>query len=677
MTVEQPPKGLPSNAFTELKEGEKYIPIVPAEEKTPEITFYSVTLGLLMCILFSAACAYLGLKLGQVFEAAIPIAIMAVGITAILGKSGKKKTILENVIVQSIGAASGVVVAGAIFTIPAIFILGLEDVLAPTFSERLIKISLVALLGGALGILFLIPFRKFFVSEMHGMFPFPEATATTGVLVAGEAGGEQAKVLTISMIIGGIYDFLIQSVQLFHEIFDTRIFAFGKSIANEARVIFQLNIGAAVSGMGYIIGLKYGSIICAGSFLTSFLIVPLIYFIGQNMPTVLPLPPIDSGILIADMSFEEIFKNYARPIGIGGIACAGIIGIIKSSKIIVQAFGMGFKELFKKHESASHDRTSKDISMKTVIIGIFIVSILLFLVFRFLLLDPGSLGVLSDSVNSTWVSLVAFIIVLVISFLFTTVAARAIAIVGSNPVSGMTLMTLIISSFILVLTGLKGEVGMVAALMVGGVVCTALSMAGGFITDLKIGYWIGSTPTNQEKFKFLGTFVSAISVGFVIIMLNNTYGFSNADVMPAPQANAMAAVMTSFLGTSEVMQVPWMLYIIGIFVALTMELIGVPPLAFALGMYLPLHLNTPMLIGGLIAHIVKKSSKDEEISHKRYEKGTLIASGFIAGVCNYGCYRCSIKVFRNLLFRYWFSGSTDWPWIKFNNVPLTSNILVL
>ncbi len=626
--VEQKPKGLPSNAFTELKAGEKYEPIVGPEKNPPEITFRAIFWGIIMCVVFSGATAFLGLKIGQVFEAAIPIAILAVGLSQLYGGFGRKNTVLENVIIQSIGAASGVVVAGAIFTIPAIFILGSDDLLGKNFEDQLIKIAFVSMLGGGLGILFLIPFRKYFVSEMHGKFPFPEATATTGVLVAGETGGDQAKVLSISMLIGGVYDFLVEPIGLFREVFETRILKIGEALADKAKLVFKVDILAAVTGLGYIVGLKFGAIIASGSFVSWFLLVPMVYFFGSELTV--PIAPA-SDMLIKDMSAEQIFGNYVRLIGIGGIACAGVIGIIKSSGMIFRAFKMGFKELFKrKGDGEKVDRTNKDIPMAFILIGILILLGLIFVFFRYMVLDPASLEGLTAESNT--VSLIALVVVLVISFLFTTVAARAIAIIGTNPVSGMTLMTLILSSVILVIAGLKGPVGMVAALLVGGVVCTALSMAGGLITDLKIGYWIGSTPARQERFKFLGTIVAAFSVGLIIIILNDAYGFVKSVEHPkplvAPQANAMKAVIETLMSDAPV---PWLLYGVGVLVALTMELIGIPPLAFALGMYIPLELNTPILLGGLVSHLVRRSTKDETLSQKRFEKGTLIASGFIAG----------------------------------------------
>ncbi|GAB4289024.1 MAG: oligopeptide transporter, OPT family [Ignavibacteriaceae bacterium] len=595
--------GLPSNAYTELKPGEEYVPLMPADKQVPEVSVYSVVWGLIMAVLFSAAAAYLGLKIGQVFEAAIPIAIIAVGLSAATKRKG---ALGENVIIQSIGSTSGVIVAGAIFTMPALYILGLET--------EFYKIFLASLFGGMLGILFLIPFRKYFVKDMHGKYPFPEATATTEVLVAGEKGGRQALVLVVSGIIGGLYDFVIATFGWWSEVFTTRVLPIGQELAEKSKLVFKINVGAAVMGLGYIIGLKYAAIICAGSFVSWYLLIPIFAYIGEGLTT--PLGS-TATLLIRDMSAEQIFSNYVRHIGIGGIAMAGIIGIIKSSKIIASAFGLAAKEIFgAKKNIAETLRTQRDLSMKFIVLGIIGTALLIFLFFMF--------GVVNDLVYA----LVGLLIVLVIAFLFTTVAATAIAIVGTNPVSGMTLMTLILSSVILVSIGLSGTSGMIAALLIGGVVCTALSMSGAFITDLKIGYWLGSSPYKQESWKFLGTLISAATVGYVIIILNETYGFVGKGALVAPQANAMAAVIQPLMANQPA---PWMLYIVGAILALVLSLIGVPALAFALGMYIPLELNTPLLVGGLIAHFVSTRSKDPEQNKARRERGTLIASGFIAG----------------------------------------------
>jgi len=612
-------KGLPENAYKELKEGEIYTPIMSPLQQYPETTLWSVGWGLLMSIIFSAAAAYLGLKVGQVFEAAIPIAIIAVGLSAI---AKRKNALGENVIIQSIGASSGVIVAGAIFTIPALYILELKA----TFWQ----IFLTSMFGGFLGILFLIPFRKYFVQEMHGKFPFPEATATTEVLVAGEKGGNQAGVLVISGLIGGLYDFIISTFGWWSEVVTTRVATIGQVLAEKYKLVFKINIGAAVMGLGYIVGLKYAAIIAAGSFLSWYVIIPLFAYFGEYISV-----PVGSQakLLISNMTPEQIFSNYVRLIGIGAIAMAGIIGIIRSSKIIKSALSLAYSEIFKAKKNIDESiklRTQKDLPMSLIAVGIIVVSILIFIFFYF--------GVVQDLTKA----LVGLAIVLVISFLFTTVAANAIAIVGTNPVSGMTLMTLILSSFILVSVGLSGEIGMISALIIGGVVCTALSMAGGFITDLKIGYWLGSTPYKQESFKFLGTILSAATVGWVIMMLNETYGFKGEGSLVAPQANAMAAVIQPLMNNEPA---PWMLYLSGAFIALILTMIKVPVLAFALGMYIPLELNTPILIGGLISHFVSTRSSDEKLNSARRERGTLIASGFIAGGALMGVLSAALRYF--------------------------------
>jgi putative OPT family oligopeptide transporter len=619
-------KSLPENAYRKLKNGEEYLPIVPSNSPLPEITLYSVLWGAFYAILFSAAAAYLGLKIGQVFEAAIPIAILAVGLSSALKR---KNSLSENVIVQSIGASSGVIVAGAIFTIPGLYILGIE--------ASFFQVFLASLFGGFLGILFLIPFRKYFVKDMHGEFPFPEATATTEVLVAGEAGGKQASILLKALAIGGAYDFMVSGLGFWKEKVSTTAFEWGKHLAQKIKLEFNINIGAAVMGLGYIIGLKYSFIIAAGSFLAWWVFVPLMYFLRD----ILPASILSSQTSISQMMPIEIFTTYVRHIGIGGIAAAGIIGIIKARKIVYGAFKLAKAELFGKGELKegqiqAEDRLQQDISMKWISV---LISSSLLGIFSFFLI-----GV----VNGNWFyAFIGLLIVTIIAFLFTTVAARAIAIVGTNPVSGMTLMTLIIASLILVAIGLKGRAGMLAALLIGSVVCTALSMAGGFITDLKIGYWIGTTPRNQEKYKFLGVLLSAASVGFVILMLYKTYGFG-PNGLEAPQASAMAAVLKPLMTGQSA---PWLLYLFGIILAIFLELIGVPPLAFALGMYLPLYLNTPILAGGLISYFVAKSTKDKVLSNKRKERGTLIASGFIAGGAIMGVISATIAYLGQEVFK--------------------------
>jgi putative OPT family oligopeptide transporter len=601
--------GLPENASRELADGEEYKPLLSPDKDYSEVNVRSVSWGLLMAILFSAAAAYLGLKVGQVFEAAIPIAIIAVGLSS---ASKRKNALGENVIIQSIGASSGVIVAGAIFTLPALYILQAKY---PEITVSFLQVFLSSLLGGVLGILFLIPFRKYFVSDMHGKYPFPEATATTQVLVSGEKGGDQAKPLIMAGIVGGLFDFLIATFGTWSETFTSGVLPYGTLLADKLKMVFKVNVGAAVLGLGYIVGLKYAAIICAGSALVWFVIVPVLPILGPDL--LHALNPAFSGAL-SGLPPEVIFKTFARHIGIGGIAMAGIIGIIKSRSIIKSAVGLASSEFKGKGQavSAQVKRTQRDISMKIIVIGVILALIVTFIFFYF--------GVVDNLLHA----IVGILVVAIIAFLFTTVAANAIAIVGTNPVSGMTLMTLILASVVMVAVGLNGTTGMVAALIIGGVVCTALSMAGGFITDLKIGYWIGTTPAKQETWKFLGTLVSAATVGGVIMILNKTYGFTGDGALVAPQANAMAAVIEPLMSG---VGAPWFLYAIGAVIALVLTYFRIPALAFALGMFIPLELNTPLLVGGAISWYVSTRSKDKALNTARQEKGTLLASGFIAG----------------------------------------------
>ncbi|MBI5645935.1 MAG: oligopeptide transporter, OPT family [Ignavibacteriae bacterium] len=629
--MEPTTRSLPKNAYTPLQPGEKYIPLVPAGQTPREISLYSVGWGMFFSVLFSAAAAYLGLKIGQVFEAAIPIAIIAVGFST---ATKRKNALSENVIIQSIGASSGVVVAGAIFTIPALYILNLP--------ASFLQVFLASMFGGFLGILYLIPFRRYFVKEMHGELPFPEATATTEVLVAGESGGNQAKILLTASLVGGAYDFLVATFGAWKETFSTKVLPGFSSLAENFRLEFRLNTLASVMGLGYIIGLKYAAIICAGSFLSWFVLIPLIGYLGNELPYQLGTLSIQTTGLDA----AQVFRAYVRHIGIGGIAMAGLIGIFKSRKIIAGAMSLAASELFGRKTEASEtatERTDKDIPMSFVV-GL-IVAVLAGV---FIFFWKGVVGDLTQAITG-------LLIVAVIAFLFTTVAARAIAIVGTNPVSGMTLMTLIISSFILVQVGLTGPTGMISALIIGGVVCTALSMAGGFITDLKIGYWLGNTPKYQQQWKFLGTILAAASVGGVILLLNETYGFTGENALVAPQANAMAAVIQPLMSNQPA---PWALYLAGAILAIILELIHVPPLAFALGMYIPLELNTPILAGGMVAHFVSKRSKDEKINTARRERGTLIASGFIAGGSIMGVVSAGMKFF-GANYEEW-----GWTWVE-------------
>ena len=626
---------LPENAFRELHEGEEYEPMMSAQSSPREVNLWSVCWGILMAVIFSAAAAYLGLKVGQVFEAAIPITIIAVGVSS---ATRRRNALGENVIIQSIGACSGVIVAGAIFTLPALYILQAKY---PEMTVNFLEVFLASLLGGILGILFLIPFRKYFVKEMHGKYPFPEATAGTQVLVSGEKGGAQAKPLMIAGLLGGLYDFVVATFGLWHENFTSRALLWGDTVAEKAKLVLKCNTGAAVLGMGYIVGLKYAFIICCGSALLWWVIVPAIALFFPSLE-------VQEGLTAAMASPEEIFK-YAKSIGIGGIAMAGIIGIVKSRKIIAQAIRLAASKggenqdaeavsssPYKGEDGRGSLRTQRDLPMRFITFGIILALVLTFLFFHF------------DVMGGNIVfSIVAILVVSIITFLFTTVAANAIAIVGTNPVSGMTLMTLILASVVMVAVGLSGTSGMVAALIMGGVVCTALSMAGGFVTDLKIGYWLGSTPRKQETWKFLGTLVSAATVAGVIMILNKTYGFTDG-TLSAPQANAMAAVIEPLMSGNGA---PWLLYGIGAVIALVLNAFGVSALAFALGMFIPLELNLPLIVGGAINWFVTTRSKDQALNNARGEKGTLLASGFIAGGALMGVLSAGLK-WQNVSFDY-------------------------
>lgn len=602
---------LPDNAFRPLNEGEEYEPLMKPTVQYREVTPWSIVWGLLMAVIFSAATAYLGLKVGQVFEAAIPITIIAVGVS---GATHRKDPLGENVIIQSIGACSGMIVAGAIFTLPALYILQHKY---PELTVNFLQVFLSSLLGGILGILFLIPFRKYFVKDMHGKYPFPEATASTQVLISGERSGSQAKPLLVAGIVGGLFDFAVAAFGAWNENFTSRCCELGTTIADKAKLVFSINTSAALLGMGYIVGLKYAAIICAGSVAVWWIIVPAISLIFPDM-TIVEATPDAAAITAANASPEQLF-GYAKSIGIGGIAMAGIIGVIKSWGVIKSAFTLVGKIFKGNSEAEDAPRTQRDLSMQIIAIGSLITIIVTTLFFYFDVMGGNLLF-----------TIVGILIVAIIAFLFTTVAANAIAIVGSNPVSGMTLMTLILSSIIMVVVGLKGTGGMVAALIMGGVVCTALSSAGAFITDLKIGYWLGATPKKQETFKFLGILVSAATVGGVIMILNKAYGFTpdNSDVMAAPQARAMAAVIEPLMSGQGA---PWLLYGIGAVISIVLTVCGVSALAFALGMFIPLQLNLPLIVGGLVNWYVNSRSSDVSLNQRRNEKGTLLASGFIAG----------------------------------------------
>jgi putative OPT family oligopeptide transporter len=598
--METPRKTLPPEAYQELPPGRKYIPFIPPGESVPEVTARSVLWGLFMSLFFTFSIAYLGLKVGTVPEAAIPVAILAVG----LGYGyTRRNSILENVIIQSIGAASGSVVAGAVFTIPALYILGLQT--------NILKIFLSTFLGGALGVLFLIPLRRYFCVEQHGKLPFPEGTATTEILVTGESGGEQARALILGIAVSGVYEFLAIAVRAWNELITFRFLPVVDRIAVKTRMVLKIDALSAFLGLGYVIGLRYNAVIAAGGILSHFAFIPIIWLLGQEFPQAL----YPGRVPIGQMNEVQIFTTYVRNIGIGAIFMAGVLGIIKSMPVMVRSLSLGFKQIFRggRTEDQAELRTDRDIRMSTIILGLLASAVGLFLYFLW--------------ISNVKYALIGTVICLLFSFLFTTVAAYAIAIVGTNPISGMTLITIILTSVVLIGAGLAGDQGMAVALLIGAVVATALSVSGSFITDLKIGYWLGATPRNQERFKFAGIFVSALTVGVAIYILNRAFSFQS-EALAAPQANLMAAVIKSMMSREPV---TWILYGIGASVTIVMEMAKVPSLAFALGMYLPLHLTTPLVIGGFLSHLVKKSSKDKDTAERRHNRGTLVSSGFIAG----------------------------------------------
>jgi putative OPT family oligopeptide transporter len=613
-------KVLPPNAFRELEPGETYTPVVPADQSPPQVTFRSIGIGVFMVVLFTFAAAYIGLKTGNVIETSIPIAILAVFIGNLMAR---RSTILENVMVQSVGQASGVVVAGAIFTIPALYVLDLK----PSFWH----IFLACLFGGYLGVVLLIPLRRYFVRDLHGQLPFPEATAITNVLATGEkAGGSSGKILLAAFGVGFVYDLIVEFIHVWNAHLNSKVLfgGLGERLA-EARIELRLNATAVYFGLGYIIGPKYAGIIAAGSVLSFLVMVPLVYFTGAGLDQPLTPPTMDT--LIRDMDAGAIWNAYVRPIGIGCIAIAGFIGIIKMGKIILSSLSLAFKGLTGGGgDSAAEVRTDRDISPRST-----------------LLIQIGS--VLGMLLLFWWISeslvtaIVGTVITFILAFLFTPVAARAIAIVGVNPVSGMTMITLIIACLGLVATGLRGDaLGMTVALIVGCAVCTALSTSGAFVSDLKIGYWFGATPYEQERWKYLGILVASLCVGAIIWILANSFGFLVEDPtgqmvpnpdLPAPQGNLMAAIVSSVMGGEKP---ALMLYALGGLVAILLEMASVPALAFGLGMYLPIEINMAVFAGAAAGHFIGRSGKTDEEKEARKEQGTLIASGLMAGAAIIG-----------------------------------------
>lgn len=627
---------LPSNAYTPLPPGTAYQPVVPASAVLPELTPRSVAWGLLLCIVFTVASAYSGLKVGQVMESAIPISILAIGLARTYRR---RSSILENVIITGIGGLAGSVVAGAIFTLPALYILKLDP--------HPVETIFICLAGGCLGVLFLIPLRRYFVREMHGVLPYPEATAITEVLVTGEKGGAQARLLLEATAIAGIYDFLVTTFHVWQEYLDFHFVPAVKALADRARVTLSFDAIGFILGLGYVMGLRSSLILCAGGVLSNLALVPLIWMIGRHMPDALVYP---GQIPISQMDASQIFRGYVRFIGVGAIATAGIFGILKSLRIVVGSFGVAL-HAFRRGEAAAGERTDRDISVMTILLGVVVgaITVAIFL------------GHLS---GAPLVILVGTALALVFSFFFTSVAANAIATTARNPVSGMTMLTIIISSVVLLRFGVSGTTGMFFVMAIAGMVCTALSVSGQAITDFKTGYWLGSTPAAQEKVKFLGVIAAAVVVGLTIIMLAHTFQFGEAApgdtrvVLASPQASIMKALVSGFMSHQPV---AYILFGVGAAIAVAMEMLQVPALTFALGMYLPLELNTPALVGGFLSHFLAKRGNSAR------ERGVIIASGLMAGGALGGVLGASFR----LLPRF----SEDWIHTPFYGDQVVSQIV--
>ncbi len=610
-------KGLPDNARRELAPGEHYVPVVADETGVAEVTARSVTLGLVFCAVFSMAAAYLALKVGQGIEAAIPISILAIGLSPLFAR---KSTLLENVIIQSIGANSSHVVSGAVFTIPALYMLSAvpgSGVPQPT----MLQVIIVSFLGGCLGILFLIPLRYHFMVEMHGRFPWPEGTATTEILLSGERVGGQAKILAMAAGLGALYDGLVTTFHAMAEEISFHSVGLGNLLSRHFLQLRVLN-NAAIVGIGYIVGLRYAAVICAGSFLSYFVLVPVVHAIGQHVSVVLP----PGAVPIAQMSPDQVFSGYVRIIGVGGIAGAGILGIVSSLPSMIRSILANIEGMRHQDTRAATEvpRVDRSLGGRTTIVGLVIFAFAALLFFSF---GIGAATSLSYAVVGT-------VLVMVIAFLFAPVAARAIAIVGTNPVSGMTMLTLIITGVVMLKMGLSGGMGMFVTMMIGGVVCTALAASGALASDLKIGHWIGATPAKQLALKFLGTLVAAVFCGlalWVMAQADPSQGFGTRAI-PAPQASAMKEILVGIFGAvSQPLQ--WYLFGIGVLLAMILRMAGVPALAFALGMYLPMELNTPVLLGGILSWLVarRKAGESEQVSRRRSDRGVLIASGLMAG----------------------------------------------
>ena len=613
-------KSLPENAYETLAPGVTYQPVIPAKSAPPEVTARSVVWGLLFCVIFTVASAYSGLKVGQVMEAAIPISILAIGLARLYQR---RSHLLENVIITAIGGVAGGVVAGAIFTLPALYSLNLHP--------HPVQTIFICLAGACLGILFIIPLRRYFVREMHGRFPFPEATAITEVLVTGEKGGAQAKLLIQATVVSGIYDFFVTTFNVWKEYVDFQFLPVMRDAAEKAKVIVKFDAIAFILGLGYVMGIRSSMILCAGGFLSNFVLVPLIWMVGRHVPdAVYP-----GTIPIAQMTAATIFSKYVRLVGVGAIATAGIFGIVKSLRIVAASFGVAAKA-FRGGSGASQERTDRDVSVMAILLGT--------------ILSAVGIAAFYGTLGASWaVVAVALALTLVFSFFFASVAANAIATTARNPVSGMTMLTIIVSSVILLRFGISGTTGMFFVMALAGMVCTALSISGQMITDLKTGYWLGSTPAAQEKVKFYGAIAASIAVGLTIVMLARVFQFGEKapgdarEILAAPQASIMKAIVEGFMNRQPI---AYFLFGTGAAIAIILEMVKVPALTFALGMYLPLELNTPALVGGIISYYVAKKSEKAggETGRTMRERAVVIASGLMAGGALGGVFGAALRI---------------------------------
>ena len=646
MSTEVETKSLPANAYTPLAESETYCPIVPASASERELTWRSVLWGTFLCVIFTVASAYSGLKVGQVMEAAIPISILAIGLARVYAR---RSTVLENVIITGIGGGAGSVVAGAIFTLPALYILKLDP--------KPVQTIFICVAGGCLGILFLIPLRRYFVRQMHGVLPYPEATAITEVLVTGEKGGSQAKLLLQATLISGVYDFFVTTFQVWRENVSFQWIPLVKALGVKARVAVSFDAISFILGLGYVMGLRSSMILCAGGVLANLVLVPAVFFVGQHVVgTVYP-----GTLPIGDMSAVQIYRSYVRFMGVGAIATAGIFGIVKSLRIVANSFAIAFKS-FTRGEDKDVERTDRDVPMISILVGVVVSAI--------------GVALLLGSLKVSWAVLgLGLLLTLVFSFFFASVAANAIATTARNPVSGMTMLTIIISSVVLLRFGLSGTTGMFFVMAIAGMVCTALSVSGQTITDLKAGYWIGSTPAAQEKVKFLGVIAAAIAAGLTIVMLARTFQFGEAavgdlrPVLASPQASIMKALVEGFMSRQPV---AYVLFGVGAMITIVMEMLGQPSLIFALGMYLPLELNTPALAGGFLSHLLNKKAeaKNGEAGRTIRERGVIIASGLMAGGALGGVFGAALR-----LFPWYREDLVKTPW--YDNMPVSESISAL